>query len=732
MKYEAEIDLRNANTSHALLVELVGRERRVLDVGCAGGDLGRMLKRRGCTVSGVEIDPAAAEAARHALDEVLVGDAAELDLVGHFGGASFDVVVFGDVLEHLVDPVAVLRRIGPLLDAGGSVVASVPNVAHGSVRLALLQGRFEYRSLGLLDDTHLRFFTRGSVHQLFRDAGLSPVDVRRTTVGVFDTEVPLRREEFDEGVVDAVVGDPESLTYQFVLRAVPEDGSGAVSPQAAGVAPPPASVRCRVGVWGDFDVGNVRSALILRVTCAEIARRIAGATVRPFSSSDHRAGPHDGGLAVEPLGPWSPERAAALAAELDCVVIAGDLPEPLQAELDDGRHPTRFLYEGVAHEAGDDCPHVWSAVGLPRGPQARRARGAGAIERGDAEPAYRAVLEAGSPDAVAAAADGGAVPVPDPLLLVPRLLNPEAVARRLELVRLMGWYPEHGPTVVVEVDGGLLPWAGAVAEALDAAVAASDAGVVLVDAGRDYDGPAAAAAVAAAMGARVHVVPADAVADDLVAVFAGAAAVAVRSATGAALGLAYERPMAYVSIGNDASLGHLAEVNGAIDGLLGHPRELHGLLDSERFRPTVGVAAKLQTRLDTHFDRIAAVADAAAAARPRAVSTTPVLAPSEYIAAVETAHRRMQARLDTERRAVAERLSELRRRHGALAAERDALAARLAAVADDTAARDEREADLRRQRDDAVAQLDALQGILVLRVLRPARAVYARLRGGRL
>src|SRR3712207_1554214 len=222
LRYDTDVDLSNQNNSHTLMVELVGGTKRVLDVGCATGYLAQALVERGCTVSGVESDEEAAEEARPHLAQLVIGDIETLDLGEAFGEDRFDVIVFGDVLEHLRDPLAALRSARRLLADRGSVVASIPNIAHGSVRLALLAGRFDYQPLGLLDTTHIRFFTRSSVEKLFRQADLVPVDVRRTTAGFFDTPVPVSEAEFPSEVVDAVLADPESTTYQFVLRAVPD------------------------------------------------------------------------------------------------------------------------------------------------------------------------------------------------------------------------------------------------------------------------------------------------------------------------------------------------------------------------------------------------------------------------------------------------------------------------------------------------------------------------------
>lgn len=228
-RYDTDVDLSNRNNSHTLMVELVGGTKRVLDVGCATGYLARALAERGCTVSGVEFDFEAAEEARPHLERLVIGDLETMDLAEAFGDDRFDVIVFGDVLEHLRNPLPVLRAAKGLLADRGSVVASIPNIAHGSVRLALLAGRFNYQDLGLLDTTHVRFFTRSSVEDLFREAGMVPIDVRRTTAGFFDTPVPVSEGEFAPEVIDAVRADPESATYQFVLRAVPDDAGSAIS-----------------------------------------------------------------------------------------------------------------------------------------------------------------------------------------------------------------------------------------------------------------------------------------------------------------------------------------------------------------------------------------------------------------------------------------------------------------------------------------------------------------------
>jgi hypothetical protein len=122
----------------------------------------------------------------------------------------------------------VLRQARTLLAPGGYVVISIPNVAHGAVRLQLLQGRFDYRPTGLLDSTHIRFFTRDNLEVLLHDAGFAATDFLRTTAGLFETELGLTPDQVPADLVEQVLQDPDATTYQFVVRAVPDDADWAV------------------------------------------------------------------------------------------------------------------------------------------------------------------------------------------------------------------------------------------------------------------------------------------------------------------------------------------------------------------------------------------------------------------------------------------------------------------------------------------------------------------------
>jgi 2-polyprenyl-3-methyl-5-hydroxy-6-metoxy-1,4-benzoquinol methylase len=165
-------------TSHRLVLDAVPDGARVLDVGCATGYLAAELVARGCTVVGVEFDPVAAQQARAVCREVVVGDleseAVRAEVQRAVAGAGgVDTVICADVLEHLRDPWAVLAWLRTLLDPGGRAVVSLPNIAHWTVRRELVRGRFDYTDFGLLDRTHLRFFTRASASALAHRAGFA-------------------------------------------------------------------------------------------------------------------------------------------------------------------------------------------------------------------------------------------------------------------------------------------------------------------------------------------------------------------------------------------------------------------------------------------------------------------------------------------------------------------------------------------------------------------------------
>jgi SAM-dependent methyltransferase len=222
-----DADLRYAEfddhpgSAHNLVLGLVESGSRVLEFGCGAGYFSQVLRNRlGASVVGVELDAEAARLASTYCNRVLVGDPEELDLEAELGGECFDAIVFAEVLEHLRDPGSLLRRVRPFVADSGVVLASIPNVAHASVRLSLLGGSFRYREQGLLDEDHLRFFTREGVLDLFESSGYLITRWLRRRLEVEETEIPIPRTVPEEARAWAAA-DPEATTYEFVVCAVP-------------------------------------------------------------------------------------------------------------------------------------------------------------------------------------------------------------------------------------------------------------------------------------------------------------------------------------------------------------------------------------------------------------------------------------------------------------------------------------------------------------------------------
>ncbi len=169
------------HSSHSVMLAWLGEGhgRRLLDVGAADGLLSRHLSDAGWRVTAIEADPQLADAGRAYCERMLLTDV-DRDIPEF--DEPFDVIVYGDVLEHLVDPLRTVQGLNRSLASGGRVVVSVPNVAHLLIRLSLLFGRFDYFDRGILDRTHLRFFTDRSLRRLLGAAGL--VIVRRTATAV--------------------------------------------------------------------------------------------------------------------------------------------------------------------------------------------------------------------------------------------------------------------------------------------------------------------------------------------------------------------------------------------------------------------------------------------------------------------------------------------------------------------------------------------------------------------
>jgi methionine biosynthesis protein MetW len=177
--YDFQPKLENPANVHRIEMDMIPDGALVLDVGCHTGIMGEALrKEKNAKVIGIDTDTNALHVARTRLQGALLLDVEEegwTEKLLHEGYSNFDVILFGDVLEHTRQPERILLHAKALLKPGGQIVVSVPNIAHWRVRFGLLFGKFEYSESGILDRTHLRFFTRGSAHVLLTSSGYTVI-----------------------------------------------------------------------------------------------------------------------------------------------------------------------------------------------------------------------------------------------------------------------------------------------------------------------------------------------------------------------------------------------------------------------------------------------------------------------------------------------------------------------------------------------------------------------------
>lgn len=215
--YDYELDLENKNSLSVILSKIKPKSH-VLEFGCAHGRMSRYLKEvLECKVYGVEIDGEAAAASGVFMEQLLVENIESLGWLETFGEKSFDVIVFADVLEHLNNPLNVLRHAATLLGEDGVVYVSVPNITHNSVVMELFQEKFTYRDAGLLDSTHIRFFSYNSFKELVKESSLAVVFEEGIVVSPEFSEFEHRYEELAPVVGDFLEQREFGEVYQFVF-----------------------------------------------------------------------------------------------------------------------------------------------------------------------------------------------------------------------------------------------------------------------------------------------------------------------------------------------------------------------------------------------------------------------------------------------------------------------------------------------------------------------------------
>lgn len=195
----------------------------VLEFGPATGYMTKALNTlKGCKMYLVEIDEETGKVAGQFAEDVVIGDVEQYDWAVRYEGMKFDRILFADILEHLRQPDKLLQRCKDFLKPGGSMVLSVPNVAHNAIVIDLLKDNFEYHELGLLDKTHIHLFTKTTLERMLESVGLYPVYADATYA-------PVRDIEFTSDIHDIPQIGPEfwnerpyGSIYQYIYEVSPE------------------------------------------------------------------------------------------------------------------------------------------------------------------------------------------------------------------------------------------------------------------------------------------------------------------------------------------------------------------------------------------------------------------------------------------------------------------------------------------------------------------------------
>ncbi len=217
--YDREVSLKNANDSFSKIYPLISEQSNVLDVGCASGALSETLyKNKNCRVYGMEANVESVEKA----NAKKIFSALHLFDLNNLREDSFpeyknffDYIICADVLEHLCNPLDVLKKLCGYLKDSGQIVISLPNVAHASIKANLLLNDWTYTKIGILDETHLRFFTANSLPEFFQKAGLEIASLSYTTLPL-DGYQPHRLKELPVALQQFIAKDAHSHIMQYI------------------------------------------------------------------------------------------------------------------------------------------------------------------------------------------------------------------------------------------------------------------------------------------------------------------------------------------------------------------------------------------------------------------------------------------------------------------------------------------------------------------------------------
>ena len=226
--YEYQVKL-DADSGPARVVRMVGESKRVLEIGAGPGSITKLLTHVSkCKVTALDIDAEAIKRLSPHCERAYQADLNNSSWVDVLRGdeGKFEILVAADVLEHVYEPLVVLKTMGLFLDSNGYMVVSLPHVGHSVIHACLLDENFDYQDFGLLDRTHIRFFGIKNIQKLFENAGMKIVHAEFVVRNPEHTEFSKQWAKTSDDLRTVLAKNPFGLVYQVIVKAVPVNGSG--------------------------------------------------------------------------------------------------------------------------------------------------------------------------------------------------------------------------------------------------------------------------------------------------------------------------------------------------------------------------------------------------------------------------------------------------------------------------------------------------------------------------
>lgn len=220
--YKHDIDIENDNESRSIMYSLIPHNSTVLDVGCACGDLGVILKQnKKCNVYGLEYSIESIEIAKktNAYNNIKQCNLDFLDTNDYKEYLNlFDCIVLGDIIEHLKNPMETIEKLKKFLKNDGYFIISTPNISHASIKISLLLNKFDYTDYGILDKTHLRFFTLDSLLSMFKSLNFDIKNFNYTVASINGSQGKINYQNIPISALKYILKNEESHCFQYIFK----------------------------------------------------------------------------------------------------------------------------------------------------------------------------------------------------------------------------------------------------------------------------------------------------------------------------------------------------------------------------------------------------------------------------------------------------------------------------------------------------------------------------------